>query len=43
MTFINILIIDKNWQFTYIKNIFGERFHFYYMKMLRFGSKSNNL
>lgn len=41
-TYVNIIIINKNWQFTYIKNIFGERIH-HYLKMVRFGSKSNNL
>lgn len=43
VTYINITIINQNWEFTYIKNIFGERIHHYYMKMIRFGSKSNNL
>lgn len=41
--FINTKIIKSKWEFTFIKNIFGSRYHRYFMKVLTFTSKSNEL
>jgi hypothetical protein len=41
--YINTKIVSNKWEFTYIKSIFGERYHKYFMKGLTFTSKSNEL
>jgi hypothetical protein len=41
--YINTKIINSKWEFTFIKNIFGLRYHKYFMKALTFTSKSNEL
>jgi hypothetical protein len=40
---INTKIINSKWEFAFIRNIFGPRYHKYFMQALTFTSKSNEL
>lgn len=39
--YINSKIINEKWDLLFIKNIFGERFYYYFMKIYTYGSKTN--
>ena len=40
-TYINYKVIHGNWDISYIKKIFGERFYYYFMKIYSYGSKTS--
>ena len=41
--YISTKVANKNWSLTFIKNIFGKRFHSLLIKFLSFTSKSNEI
>jgi hypothetical protein len=40
-TYINYKVIHGNWDISFIKRIFGERFYYYFMKIYSYGSKTS--
>ena len=41
--FISTKVVSKNYNLTFIKNIFGERFYYNFIKGLSYTSKSNEI
>jgi hypothetical protein len=39
--YINYKVIHGNWNISFIKRIFGERFYYYFMKIYSYGSKTS--
>jgi hypothetical protein len=39
--YISFKVLEGKWSFSFIKEIFGERFYRYFMKMYTYGSKTN--